>query len=363
MLSENDPKAAVSRNGEQPQSVMDVMRGLDVDVRSGRLEHFKPIPTGFTELDAVVSGGFRAGQLVLLSGPAGVGKTSLLMQIARNIAVTGQAGCLFACYEHETDYLTQRLISMESVTVPEVPAQGGTGPLDGLRLRDISELVLRYRRLHPNSQGGFMEALATDPRGARALQRAARYWHSLMLMKGSSSSTTVGVLSEAVRRLRDSSDPSTEKPPFVLFVDYVQKIATRTPHTDESGQSIEAIESLKELALREEIVVVAIVAAETQGLRAQRLRLEHLLTSAAIAYEADIIMLMNEKYDIVDRNHIDFNRFNAEQFHNYVVLSIEKNRAGSDLVDLELRKQLQFCLFRADARRVNERLVAGRIRE
>jgi hypothetical protein len=65
----------------------------------------------------------------------------------------------------------------------------------------------------------------------------------------------------------------------------------------------------------------------------------------------------------VDRRHVEFNRHNAEQYHQFVVLSVEKNRAGSDLVDLELRKQLQFCHFRTDARRVVENLVSSRPRE
>ena len=374
MVAGNDPQAqqpgAAPLANRGPRSVLDAMRALDLEVRSGHLEHFQPVQTGFAELDAGIGGGLRPGQLVLLSGPAGVGKTSLLLQIARNISASGQANCLFVCYEHETDYLTQRLISMESATpagsppgVTQSAQQLGTGPLDGLRLRDIADLVLRYRKLHPDGQGGFMEALAADPRGARALQRVARYWQSLMLMKGSSSGTDVDALVEAVRNVRASAGTTGTRHPFVLFVDYVQKIATRTPHTDEAAQSIEAIEGLKEFALSEEVIIVAIVAAETLGLQAQRLRLQHLLTSASVAYEADIIMLMNEKFDIVDRSHVEFNRYNAEQFHNYVVLSIEKNRSGSDLIDLELRKQLQFCHFRPEARRVNERLVSSRPRE
>jgi replicative DNA helicase len=165
-----------------------------------------------------------------------------------------------------------------------------------------------------------------------------------------------------VRQARTPSSPAFGKP-VVLFVDYLQKIATDTPHTAEIARNIEEIEGLKELALTQKIVVVAIVAAEVEGLKAQRMRLQHLLASASIAYEADIVMLMNEKFDIVDRRHLEYNRYNADQFHQYVVLSVEKNRAGSDLVDLELRKLLQFCLFRSDAQRVSEALISGRPRE
>ena len=148
--------------------------------------------------------------------------------------------------------------------------------------------------------------------------------------------------------------------PVVLFVDYLQKIASQTPHTAEAARSFEEVEGLKELALDQKVVVVAIAAAEVEGLKAQRLRLHHLLASAGIAYEADIIVLMNEKFDIIDRRHLEYNRHQAAQYHQYVVLSVEKNRVGTDLVDLEIRKQLQFCHFRTDARRVEEHLISGR---
>src|SRR5438477_4272291 len=346
-LLDNQSPFAHDHGGEQgPQSVLGIIRDIDDRVRAGDVQDFQPVATGFTELDGTISGGFRLGQLALLSGPAGVGKTSLMLQIARIIVASNQAVCLFVCYEHETDYLAQRLISMESVGI------GDGSPTDGLRLRDIADLVSRYTGPR-KGKAGFTDAVAFDPRGARALQRISRYSQNLHFMKGSSATTTVDVLARTVKEMLSPGGAAHGKP-FVLFVDYVQKIASLTPHTAEVARNFEEVEGLKELALDQKIVVVAIAAAEVEGLKSQRLRLQHLLTSAAIAYEADIIMLMNEKYDIVDRRHIEYNRHNAEQYHQYVVLSVEKNRSGSDLIDLELRKQLQFCLFHPKARRVDE---------
>ena len=352
-VSDQHSPPVEKRNGdESPQSVLGVIRDIDERVRAGDLVGFQPIATGFGELDAVLGGGFALGQLVLLSGPAGVGKTSLALQMARNIAASNQAVCLFVCYEHPTDYLAQRLVAMESIGV-------GDGSLgDGLRLRDIAELVSRYTK-PGRGQVGFTEAISYDPRGARALQRISRYAQYLHLMKGSSYSTTVEALAGVVRQMRAPGGVA-EGRPVILFVDYLQKVASQTPHTEEAARSFEEVEGLKELALDQKIAVVAIAAAEVEGLKAQRLRLQHLLASAGIAYEADIIMLMNEKFDIIDRRHLEYNRHNAAQYHQYVVLSVEKNRVGSDLVDLEIRKQLQFCHFRTDARRVEEHLVSGR---
>ena len=133
-----DSRDAASPAGDDHssfQSALDAMKVLDERTRAGQIGDFQYIPTGLDELDRAISGGFRLGQLVLLSGSAGVGKTSLSLQIARNIAASGQAVCLYVCYEHETEHMLQRLISMESID------KGDGSPTDGLRLKDIAGLV------------------------------------------------------------------------------------------------------------------------------------------------------------------------------------------------------------------------------
>lgn len=354
MVSTHKPLSG-SDSAPAIMSVGSVMRSMDERVKLGDIGEFSPISTGFHEIDLAIGGGFRLGQLALISGVAGVGKTSLAMQMARNIALSGQAVCLFVCFEHEVEYLLQRLISMESIG-------GGEGVSDGLQMRDITELVSTSVNESQESEQGFVLALKRDPRGARALARIARYSDRLFFMKGSIYSTTIESLAAEVRRLQDPGGPAHDRP-VVLFVDYLQKIATQTSHVAEEARSTEEVEGLKEIALGEQVVVVAIAAAETEGLKAQRLNMQHLSSTPSMAYEADIIMVMNEKYDIVDSQYIKFNRHQSQQFHHYAVVSIEKNRMGSDLVDIELRKQLQFCHFNTQARRVEEKLVTGRHRE
>src|SRR2546425_946001 len=110
-VSDQHSPSVEKRNADEgPQSVMGVIRDIDERVRTGNLVGFQPIATGFDGLDTVLGSGFALGQLVLLSGAAGVGKTSLGLQMARNIAASNQAACLFVCYEHQTDYLAQRLV-------------------------------------------------------------------------------------------------------------------------------------------------------------------------------------------------------------------------------------------------------------
>ncbi len=49
---------------------------------------FDRLSTGFVEVDNVLGGGFVAGSLVLLSGDPGIGKSTLVLQIATNLATT-----------------------------------------------------------------------------------------------------------------------------------------------------------------------------------------------------------------------------------------------------------------------------------
>src|SRR5579885_3502934 len=50
------------------------------------LQHIKRINTGFEELDTVLGGGIVPGAVMLLAGDPGIGKSTLLLQLALNIA-------------------------------------------------------------------------------------------------------------------------------------------------------------------------------------------------------------------------------------------------------------------------------------
>ena len=65
--------------------------------------------------------------------------------------------------------------------------------------------------------------------------------------------------------------------------------------------------------MRANIAVVAIVASDGFGLRARRLRMHHLGGSASLAYEADVVLLMNEKFDIVSRSQMTHDLTAAEK--------------------------------------------------
>ena len=80
-----------------------------------------------------------------------------------------------------------------------------------------------------------------------------------------------------------------------------------------------------------------------------------------MAYEADVVLLLHDKFDIVARHHLVFNTSGAERFRSWAVLSIEKNRSGLHGVDLQLLKRFDQSRFETDAQPVPEQIVDDRV--
>ncbi|MDQ3972925.1 MAG: helicase DnaB, partial [Actinomycetota bacterium] len=77
--------------------------------------------------------------------------------------------------------------------------------------------------------------------------------------------------------------------------------------------------------------------------------------------ESDVIILLNDKFQVVSKVHLAYDPVRAETFRRYAVFTIEKNRGGPALLDLEFRKD--FASFRFDplGGYVAERLVDERL--
>ena len=60
-----------------------------VCIEKVEIENFQRLATGDIELDLVLGGGLVVGSLVLIGGSPGVGKSTLLLKIAANLARSG----------------------------------------------------------------------------------------------------------------------------------------------------------------------------------------------------------------------------------------------------------------------------------
>jgi len=174
-------------------------------------------------------------------------------------------------------------------------------------------------------QGGLAERLRNTVGGAEAVDALGTYADRLLVHRSSGTETSV----HTVRQMVDQTRASTGKSPLVV-IDYLQKVFVPGGSELEEERVTKIVEGLKDLALEIEVPVLAIVAADKEGLIAgRRLRVHNLRGSSALAYEADIVLIMNDKYDVVARHHLVYDVGNAERFRNWVIVTIEKNRSSS----------------------------------
>lgn len=97
------PASGFSRNtGTRPP------RQRPVRVDEIALEKEDRIPTGFQELDRVLGGGIVVGSMVLLGGDPGIGKSTILLEVSRNLAADDGKSVLYVSGEESLKQIKLR---------------------------------------------------------------------------------------------------------------------------------------------------------------------------------------------------------------------------------------------------------------
>lgn len=322
------------------RGLAEVLTDADAKVRSGLAFSAVPFSTGFWPLDAHLSGGIRAGELVLIGGPQGLGKTTFALQMARNVVAAGGTA-LYVCYEHDERVLLERLIALEAGLLD--------GELQPPTLQEVSAALTTVDGAAADLSG----RLRQWPLAAEAVQRLAGYGDRLSLVTASGRSTGLADIRGLAADIADSG---------AVFVDYLQKIATTGMEAlGEDERVTVVVEGLKDIAIDLAVPVVAIAAADKSGLAEGRTRLRHLRGSTALAYECDIALMLNDKWHAVARHHLMYDSVNAERHHDWVVCTIDKNRSGKADVDLQFRKHFAYARFDPHGEIVREDLIDERV--
>ena len=155
----------------------------------------------------------RAGSLVLLAGPQGLGKSTFALQVARNNAATGRP-VLYFSYEHDAEDLTQKLIAMEA---------GELDDSDQVRITSIRSI---FDDLWVSSLEHRLESV---PAGVEALTRVAQYSEMLFVHRSTGSRTDLAAIQAAIEAVRELAGST----PLVV-VDYLQKV--KSSHPRRGGQ-------------------------------------------------------------------------------------------------------------------------------
>lgn len=236
------------------------------------------VPTGFKALDNKLSG-FQKSDLIILAARPAVGKTSLVLDIARRAALNHKVPVQIFSLEMGADQLVDRMVSAES----EVDLWSiRTGK--GLKESDFEDIGNAISRLSD------APVFINDEAGI-----------NLMKMRS------------VCRRVK------SEHGLGLVVVDYLQLMTPMTKTDNVVTQVTEISRGLKQLAREMDVPVIALSqlsrAVETRG---GRPRLSDLRDSGSIEQDADIVMFI----------HRD-DKYNAESDKpNIAEICIEKHRNG-----------------------------------
>ena len=230
------------------------------------------------------------------------GKTICALQWARNLSVTGRS-VTFACFEHDEATLMYRLMVQE---------------MAGLTAESDSTMRLQARTVIRDLMLGLInldQAVAASPLVQHTLERIESYSSHLQLLRASTQHTTPEALEIA-------AIPHLE-PGSVLVVDYLQKLPVPdAPNIEE--RVYQAVEILKEIAIRNQVAVLALSAASSSGIGVDRLRMEHLRGSDALGHECDVAIVLNNKATATSDRHLKFDLTQLDEARRRAVFSIEK---------------------------------------
>lgn len=236
------------------------------------------IETGFTDLDKLILG-FQPGDFILIAARPSVGKSTLAMNMAQNMAIRKGKNVLFLSLEMSNEQLTDRIIASEA-RVSNSKLQRGEA-----------------------DQNEWAKVTAT-----------AGVIHESKIFLDDTSSITVADIRSKCRRFKSAENLD------IIFIDYLQLIGSVVKKENRQQEVTEISRQLKILAKDMKIPVVAL----SQLSRASEQRSDHvpqlsdLRESGAIEQDADIVMFLYRP-----------SQFDKAASTHLVDLVVAKNRNGS----------------------------------
>ncbi|HYH28317.1 MAG TPA: replicative DNA helicase [Actinomycetota bacterium] len=213
------------------------------------------VATGFRDLDALLQG-LHPGNLIVVAARPGVGKSSFVTNLARNVAVDANKHVAMFSLEMSRQEIAMRLLCAEARV-----------PWD----------KVRSARVAPEDWARITE-------GAETLDRAPLW------IVDSGNVTIVDIRAKA-RRLKSKHDLG------LIIVDYLQLMSGHGRVENRQQEIAEISRSLKMLAKELEIPVIAVSQLNRDPERRQdkRPQLADLRESGAIEQDADVVMFIHRE--------------------------------------------------------------------
>jgi replicative DNA helicase len=247
-----------TRRGGEARVPADTLAGTIEELE--RLAHHAGsvtgLPTGFHDLDECL-GGLRTGQLVVVAGRPGLGKSTLALDFARHCAVTGGQTALLFSLEMSVDEINMRMLSAEARV-----------SLQAMRTGNLDDAAWR-----------------------RMVQNLPRVLAAPLYVNDSADLTLMSIRAES-RRVAARHGLA------LVIIDYLQLLSHGDRRPENRQQEVSAISrSLKLLAKELGVPVVALsqLNRDAEQRANKRPQLWDLRESGAIEQDSDVVILVHRE--------------------------------------------------------------------
>lgn len=226
--------------------------------------------TGFNELNNVLDGGIYPGGLYFIGAISSLGKTTMAMQIADNMAATGQDVLIFSL-EMARDELIAKSISRHTL-------------IEDMKQNQSTEHAKSTRGIMTGSRYKYY----TDEEKkiiADAIKSYGMYADHIYISVGVG---TIGV-KEIAETVEKHIRITGNKP--VIVIDYLQILAPADPRATDKQNTDNAVLELKRLARDKEIPVIGISSFNRDNYTSP-VNMASFKESGAVEYSADVLIAM-----------------------------------------------------------------------
>jgi len=295
-------RAALDRRVSGPRSLSVGVADIVDKIERRRVGEIidSAVPTGLRDLDRKLGGGFKSGQLILIAGRPGMGKTLLGASLARHMAASGTPGAFF------------------SMEMPE----------DQICARMVSDEIFGHGRLTANQ---ILQDVLNDD-DATYVVEAERRIRNLPLKIDDSSSLTVGEVGARARTMRTQFAREGKQLGFIV-IDYLKFLRASERYRGQRHYEVGEISGgLKSLAKDLEIPVILLVQLnrEVEKRTDKRPELSDLRESGDLEADADVVMLLfREAYYLAQEAKSDESKAaRLEEVKYKLEIIIAKQRMG-----------------------------------
>ena len=296
------------------------------------------LSTGISSLDRAIEGGFYRQQLVILGAISSLGKTTLALQLADNIARQGEEVLIFSL-EMSKDELIAKSLSRHSylkaydrrytalaLTTRDILTGKGSNtllPNNEQRIEIYNEALEEYKKIANNIY--ISECNEKDDINIKTIEEKVKRHIAI-----------------------------TNKRPFVV-IDYLQIIQDTDKYLSDKQKTDKVLSDLKRLA-RDNDITILLISSLNRGAYTQEISLDSFKDSGNIEYTADLLIglqaeteenINNEKVDKKVKEQI--NKIQQKDERD-LTLKVLKNRNGriTDIKGIKFYAKYNYMYFKED---------------